>query len=348
MTLLPPDPIIFGVTGQMQEIHAEIDKLAGTDLPILIEGESGTGKGLLARWIHNHSPRQTGPFLKVHCPALPPMLFESHLFGFEQGSFANAPRHKAGWLEEGASGTVYFAGISELGVESQAKLLRLLQDGRFTRIGGREGRWTRARFICSVRDSLAERVEADEFRTDLFYRINAVHLRLPPLRMRLEDIPAISGFMLEKWSKSYGAAARPLPPGLLNLLQAGEWPGNIRQLENAIRRYVVLGGDEESVISELLDEASPYPLAAVASSKPVALKKVVRERVRDQERRIILRALHSCGWNRKKAARALGISYQGLLYKMRQDQLHQQHTGEIGVRGLRTASPDGVHAGRLN
>lgn len=348
MTFLPPDPVIFGVTGQMQKIRTEIEKLANTDLPVLIEGESGTGKGVLAQWIHHHSLRQSGPLIKVHCPALPAMLFESDLLGYERSTLAAALRQKAGRLEEAGEGTLFLDGISELGAESQAKLLRLLQDGRFTHIGGREGCRVTARFICSAHGSLAERVDVDEFRKDLFYRINAIHLLLPPLRMRLADIPAISDFMLETWSRSYGAPVRPFSTELMNLFQASMWPGNICQLENMIRRYVVLGGDEESVIAELLDGVETDPLSAVASGRPVALKKVVRERVREQERRIILRALHSCHWNRKKTAKALGISYQGLLNKMRQDQLYPQRLNEAGRHNLPAASHHGDRVSCVN
>lgn len=348
MAELPPDQVIFGVTGMMQEIRSEMEKLAGTDLPILVEGESGAGKGVFARWIHAHSPRQAEEFIKVHCPALPSMLLESDLFGYEQGVFGGALKLKVGRLEEARRGTLFLDGVSELDPDLQAKFLRLLQDGRFTRIGGSEDRPMNARIICSTRGSLAGQVEADEFRKDLFYRINAVHLCLPPLRMRLADIPAISDFLLEAFGRKYGVPARPFSAELMRLLQASAWPGNIRQLENVVRRYVVLGCDEESVTAELLNETGPDPLSAVASRGPVALKKVVRERVREQERRIILRTLHSHHWNRKETAQALGISYQALLYKMRQDQLSQQRTDETTQQDLYVIPPGTNHPGYVN
>ncbi|MGH9353385.1 MAG: sigma 54-interacting transcriptional regulator [Terriglobia bacterium] len=348
MAELPPDPVIFGVTGLMQEIRSEIGKLAGTDLPILIEGESGAGKDVFARWIHAHSLRHSDAFIKVHCPALPPLLLESDLFGYEQGVFAGALKLKVGRLEEAQQGTLFLDGVSELELELQAKFLRLLQEGRFTRIGGSEERRMSARFICSTRHSLAGQVESEEFRKDLFYRINAVHLRLPPLRMRLADIPALSGYLLEAFGRKYGVPVRPFSSELMNLLQACAWPGNIRQLENVIRRYVVLGCDEESVTVELLNETGPDPLSAVSSSGPVALKKLVRERVREQERMIILRTLHSHHWNRKETARALGISYQALLYKMRQDQLSQRRTDEAAHQDTYAAHPGVDHPGYVN
>ncbi|MGH9344567.1 MAG: sigma 54-interacting transcriptional regulator [Terriglobia bacterium] len=348
MVEMPPDSVIFGVTGLMQEIRSEIEKLAGTDLPILIEGESGAGKDVFARWIHAHSPRQAGAFIKVHCPALPPMLLESDLFGYEQGVFAGALKLKVGQLEEARQGTLFLDGVSELDNELQAKFLRLLQDGRFTRIGGSEERRMSARFICSTRGSLAGQVESEGFRKDLFYRINAVHLHLPPLRMRVADIPSLSLYLLEAFGQKYGVPVRDLSAELMNLLQACTWPGNIRQLENVIRRYVVLGCDEESITAELLNETVPDPLSAVSSSGPVALKKLVRERVREQERRIILRTLHSHHWNRKETARALGISYQALLYKMRQDQLSQPRTDDAANQNLYASHPGADRTGYVN
>jgi two-component system response regulator AtoC len=318
---LPPDPVVFGTTATMQEIRLEIERLAGTDLPILIEGESGTGKDILARWIHAHSPRRADPFIKVHCPAGPPMLLESELFGYEQGTLVEALRLKPGQVKMAQSGTLFLDEISEMDIDLQAKFLQLLQDGHFTRLGGGKPHRVEARFICSTFRSLAELAEQGEFRKDLLYRINAVHLRLPPLRMRSGDIPALADYMLEACSLKYQVPVRPLSGELLNLLQACAWPGNIRQLENLIRRYVVLGCEEESISAELLDESCPDLLSTVSEKGPVALKKVVRALVRGKERKIILRALHSHHWNRKETARSLGISYQALLHKMRQDQL---------------------------
>ncbi|MGH9403791.1 MAG: sigma 54-interacting transcriptional regulator [Terriglobia bacterium] len=334
MAELPPDAVVFGVTGGMQEIRSEIEKLAGTDLPVLIEGESGSGKDVFARWVHIHSARRTEPFVKVHCPAIPPMLLESELFGYDQGVFSGALRLKLGRVEVARNGTLFLDGISELDIELQSKFLQLLQDGRFTRIGGAEERRMEARFICSTHRSLADLVDAEDFRKDLFYRINAVHLRLPPLRMRLADIPALADYLLEGFERKYGVPVRPLSSEFMKLLQACAWPGNIRQLENLIRRYVVLGCDEESVITGLLDETEPDRLSAVSGKGPITLKKVVRELVREKERKIILRTLHSHHWNRKETARALGISYQALLYKMRQDQLSQPRTTEAAQQGM--------------
>lgn len=318
---LLPDHLIFGQTKALRQIRREILQFAGSDLPIVIEGESGTGKEALARWIHAHSARQSGPFVKVHCPALPSMQLEGNLIGYELSAAIEPLRFKPGRLEEARVGTLFLDGISELSADSQASLLRLLQDGRFTRIGGSESQPVRARLLCSTRASLASQVAASAFRKDLYYRLNVVEVRVPPLRRRLQDVPEIAAFMLDSIEREYGASVPPLSPELIQLMRMSPWPGNIRQLENVIKRYVVLGGDAEGLTSELLNQ---MPLRGFAPASN--LKKTVRQQVHERERNIILRALHSHHWNRKEAARALGISYQGLLYKMRQANLFQEDT----------------------
>lgn len=318
---LPSGAVIFGTTAAMHDIRQEIEKLAATDLPVLIEGESGTGKDVLARWIHANSLRRKDPFVKIHCPAIPRGLLESKLSGYEAGAFRSAPNSKTGCADITQGGTVYFDKVSELELELQANMLQLIQDGRFTRIGSWQERPAEARFICSTRRSLADLAEMGDFRKDLFYRINAVRLQLPPLRKRLADMPILVDYLLEACERKFGGPVKPFSAELMMLMQACTWPGNIRQLENLTKRYVVLGCEEETISAELLNEAGPDPLCAASAKGRVTLKKVVREVVRKHERKIILRSLHTHRWNRKETARALGISYQALLYKMRQDQL---------------------------
>ncbi|MGH9407366.1 MAG: sigma 54-interacting transcriptional regulator [Terriglobia bacterium] len=316
---LPPDQIIFGTTWQMQEIKGELERLAATDLPILIEGESGTGKGVVARWIHAHSSRSQDRFVKVHCPAIPAMLLESLLFGYERGAFAGALRLKPGRIEIAGGGTLFLDEVSELDLDVQATLLHLLQNGRFTRIGGSDEQPLEARVICSSRRCLVDLSALGTFRKELLYRINAVHVRLPLLRDRVADLPALAEYMLEALGHQYGVPVRPFSTELLNLFQACPWPGNIQQLENLVRRYVVLGCEEECISLELLGESQPEPLREVPSKAP--FRSAVRALVKERERKIILRTLYAHRWNCKETARALGISYRALLHKMRQDQL---------------------------
>lgn len=301
----------------MREIRRELSKLASAGLPLVIEGESGTGKEALARWIHARSKRQSGPFVKIHCPAQPSMLLESNLTRYEMRAAAEPFQFSPGQMEEARLGTLFLDGVSELSADSQAKLLRFLQDGYFTRIGGGESIPLGARLISSTRVSLAAQVEASAFRKDLYYRLNVAEVRLPPLRRRPRDVPEIAAFLLDFFEREYGSSVPPLSRELIQLLQMSPWPGNIRQLENVIRRYVVLGGDEDGITAELLEQM-PFSGSTAATFN---LKKTVRRQVQEKERNIILRTLHSHHWNRKETARALGISYQGLLYKMRQAHL---------------------------
>ncbi|MGH9398139.1 MAG: sigma 54-interacting transcriptional regulator [Terriglobia bacterium] len=321
MVDLPPDPVIFGSSGVMQRLREKVEKFASTDLPVLVEGESGAGKDVLARWIHARSARSGSPFIKTHCPAISSMSLESELFGYERGAFTGALKLKPGQVEMAQGGTLFLDEISGVEPGLQARLLRLLQEGSFARVGGSQEHHADVRFICSTHLSLSGRARSGVFRQDRFYRMNAVHLRLPPLRKRLEDVPALAKYMVAACGRKYNVPVRPLSKDIMNLLQASSWPANLRQLENMVRRYVVLGCDEETISAELLGQTAVDRLPGLQTQESMALKKLVREHVKEQERKIILRALHNHHWNRKETANALGITYQALLYKMRQDQL---------------------------
>jgi two-component system response regulator AtoC len=326
---LPAAGIIFGRTPAINAIRQKAEKVAQANVPVLVLGESGTGKELVARFIHRCSPWRSGPFVKVSCPAIPGTLLESELFGYEKGAFTGAYGTKPGRVELASRGSLFLDEIAELDKGLQAKLLQLLQDGQFCRIGAREDTTAEVRVLCATNHNLEEEIQAGVFRQDLFFRINVVSLRLPPLRERIEDLEDLVNYMLSSYQKGYGRRVPPLSRQLLRLMQNYHWPGNIRELENLIKRYVILGV-EEAISGELVKRAisdrDPFTCPVVAD-EPISLKKATREAVQELERRIILKTLAANGWNRRRAARALSISYRALLYKIRQAGLSPKRAG---------------------
>jgi len=314
---LPPDEVIFGHSEPMEAVRLKVEKVATANIPVLIQGESGTGKELVARLIHQRSPWSAGPLVKVNCPAIPGTLLESELFGYEKGAFTGAYGAKPGRVELAQGGALFLDEIGDLDLGLQAKLLQLLQDGQFSRLGGQEDTKVELRVICATNRPLEHEVENGTFRQDLFYRINVVNLVLPPLRDRLVDIPQLVEYFLDYHNEKYNAKARPLSQQALRMMQNYPWPGNIREMENLIKRYVILG-TEETITSELVvrNQSSFNPL--IPADGNLSLKKVTRDAVRELERQVILKALQAHNWNRKKSARALGISYRALLYKIRE------------------------------
>src|SRR5665213_2948255 len=314
---LPPSHLIFGRSVSMQTAKQKIDRVALSGVPILIEGDSGTGKGLLATFIHNLSPQPNGQFVKVNCAAIPGALLESELFGYEKGAFTGANAPKPGRVELANGGTLFLDGIDEIDMSLQAKLLQLLQDGQFCRIGGQEDRHVQLRLICATNKRLQSEIANGRFRQDLYYRINVVSIELPPLRNRSEDIPDLVAYFLQSHKARHNMQARPLSSAAINLLMKHPWPGNIRELENLIERYVILGS-EDAISSELLNWGHVHHGAPdVAIEGQIHLKNVTRQAVQDLERKIILSVLEANRWNRKRTATALKISYRALLYKIR-------------------------------
>jgi two-component system, NtrC family, response regulator AtoC len=314
---LPPDLVVFGRTEAMREVRRRLDRLVGANIPVLLQGESGTGKDIVAKLFHRYSPWNKGPFVKVNCPAIPGTLLESELFGYERGAFTGAYGSKPGRVELAHRGTLFLDEISELELDLQSKLLQLLQDGQFCRIGAQEDRRVEVRVVCATNRDLQAEVEAGHFRQDLYYRIAVVTIHLPPLRERAADLPDIINYLLQHHNEKYNAQAKPLSSNLVSRLQRYHWPGNIRELENLIRRYVILG-TEDAIVNELI---APAPQHAFPIEIPLdgdlSLKKLTRQAVRDLEGRIILKVLQANNWNRKKTARVLNISYRALLYKIR-------------------------------
>ena len=313
---LPPVNLIFGRSASMQTARQKIDKVAQSGVPILIQGDSGTGKGLLASFIHHLSPKPDAPFVKVNCAAIPGALLESELFGYEKGAFTGANSSKPGRVELADGGTLFLDGIDEIDMSLQAKLLQLLQDGQFCRIGGQEDRRVQLRVICATNRRLEQEIANGRFRQDLFYRINVVSIDLPPLRSRAEDIPDLVAYFLQIHKARHNMQARPLSPAALHLLGKHSWPGNIRELENLIERYVILGS-EDAISSEILNWEHTHATPEIPVEGQIHLKKVTRQAVHDLERKIILSVLEANRWNRKRTASALKISYRALLYKIR-------------------------------
>lgn len=330
--LLPPERVIFGRSQQMQEVRNTIEKVAFTDIPVLIQGESGTGKEVVAKLIHSMSSWAEGPMVKVNCPAIPGTLLESELFGYERGAFTGAYGTKPGRMELADRGTLFLDEISELELDLQAKLLQFLQDGRFCRIGAKEDIQVEARVICATNRQLEREVEAGTFREDLFYRINVVRIQLPRLEQRREDIPELIQYFLDYYNEKFNRQARQLSSQVAQVLQSYEWPGNIRQLENLIKRYVVLGS-EDSIISDVSvrNPSRSNLQTEIAAGGSISLKKVTRQAVQALEREIILKVLQAHHWNRKRAAKALDISYRALLYKIRQADLPSARTRRQAV-----------------
>jgi two-component system response regulator AtoC len=314
---MPPESVVFGQSEVMRSVRERLVKVASANVPVLIQGESGTGKDIIARMVHTLSPWRTGPYVKVNCPAIPGTLLESELFGYEKGAFTGAYGSKPGRVEMAHRGTLFLDEISELDPTLQSKLLQLLQDGQFCRIGAQEDKKVEVRIVCATNRNLEVEIESGTFRQDLFYRINVVNLQLPALRERRGDVEGLIEYFLDYYNRKYNCRARPLSSEMLAQLQKYHWPGNIRELENLVKRYVILG-NEEVITSDLVAREPEYFNPDLNLDGPISLKKITRQAVRELERKVILKVLQNHHWNRKQAARALSISYRALLYKIRE------------------------------
>jgi len=263
--------MLFGNSAAMAEVRDLIERVSDTDVTVLIRGESGTGKELVARALHEKSLRKDKPFVKVNCAALPTELLESELFGFEKGAFTGAIQHKPGKFEFANRGTMFLDEIGEMSFPLQAKLLQVLQDGEFSRLGGKNDVQVDVRMIAATNRHLETAVAEGAFREDLYFRLNVVTIHLPPLRERREEIPLLVEHFLKKYSVQYNKPTAGVSPHLHDLFGGYNWPGNVRQLENLIKRMVVLGS-EAPIIKELQQPAAPLPLRSFApaiASRPV-------------------------------------------------------------------------------
>ncbi|HEV2287800.1 MAG TPA: sigma 54-interacting transcriptional regulator [Candidatus Acidoferrales bacterium] len=312
---------MFGRSEAMGVVHQKLEKVAGANIPVLLQGESGTGKEIIAKLIHRRSPWETGPFVKVNCPAIPGTLVESELFGYEKGAFTGANGTKPGRVEMAQNGTLFLDEIAELEMGLQAKLLQLLQDGQFCPIGAQEDKRIDVRVVCATNRNLEEEIDQGSFRQDLYYRINVVNIQLPSLRERTADIPCISDFLRRVYSEKFNRPTQPLSARRLDMMQRYHWPGNIRELENMMKRYVILGS-EDAIAIDLSSGGSSSSSSSFLPDVPlngsISLKKVTRQATREFEKKIILKTLQTHNWNRKRAASALNISYRALLYKLKE------------------------------
>jgi len=327
----PDYPVLIGYSEAIRSIKQKIQKVAGKDITVLITGETGTGKELIARSLHYHSSRSQGPLVKITCGALPDELLESEVFGFQKGAFTGAHKNKPGRLELAHNGTLFIDEIGDLSLSLQAKFLQVLEDKAFARLGGIYDKFVDTRVVAATNSDLQKKVRDGLFRKDLFYRLNVIHIQATPLRERKPEIPVLMHYFVDKYCLELKKDALEIPAKILKHLQAYQWPGNVRELENVVRRAVALR-DWEFVFKELNLEtipkgagcASREDLGAVAGWSDEKIEKLIRENrfslkkitktyVSEAERQAIVDVLAKTQWNRKKAAELLGVSYKTLL-----------------------------------
>jgi two-component system, NtrC family, response regulator AtoC len=313
---LPPEEVLFGTSAALRTLQRTVRKVAATNIPIVIQGEGGTGKEMLARWIHTQSAYRDGEFVKVNCAAIPGTLLESELFGYQQGAFTGAMSCKAGRVEHANKGTLFLDEIVEMDAGLQGKLLHFLQDGSFCRLGDTAERSVDVRLICASNKDLEREIERGRFRADLFYRINVLQLRVPPLRNRRADIPVLAEYLRKHYEQQFGMQSAPFRSEELDYLQSMNWPGNVRELGNEVARYVLMGG-EGLAQKPVLAAGNGAKGAKAAEETSIPLKRMSQEVVREMERSVILEALRANQWNRRKTAQVLKISYRALIYKIR-------------------------------
>lgn len=317
--------IVWG-SPAMKRIGEMLEQVADTDVTVLIYGESGVGKEIVARTAHEISSRARKPFVKVNCAALPADLLESELFGYEKGAFTGAHARKQGKFEMAHRGTIFLDEIGEMSPALQGKLLQVLQDGEFTRLGGNKEVRVEVRVVCATNRKLEEMVCEGSFREDLFFRLNVVNISIPPLRERREEIPILVESFLRRYPAHYQKPVPILSPRLLRAFQRYAFPGNVRELENMIKRIVVLES-ERTIIAEIARAeraGAPSGISITgliqeieAQAGEVPLREVGRRVALEAEREAIGLALQHTNWNRKKAAALLGVSYKTLLQKIR-------------------------------
>ena len=324
---------------RMLQLQAICDQVAPADVPVLITGESGVGKEVMARYVHARSGRP-GPFVKVNCAALPADLLESELFGHEPGAFTGALREKPGKFELAGRGTIMLDEVAEMSPLLQAKLLHVVQDGEYGRLGGTRTLQSEARIVAATNKNLHSLVARNEFREDLYFRLNVITVEVPPLRERSEDIPALCGHFVEKYRAKYKSSVNELPAELVSAYSEYSWPGNVRQLENAVRRFLIVPGVEPALAE--LARATPA-LDSPQQAKPprkgsVSLRELSASAAEQTEKELILRTLNEVNWNRKRAAKQLNICYKSLLNKMHRWQLRSQADPRESAEKALTAS----------
>lgn len=313
---LPPDEVLFGRSPAMEHVRQKALKICRTNVPVLLLGDGGTGKEVLARWLHANSPFASGEFVKVNCAAIPGSLLESELFGHERGAFTGAQAAKPGRVERAHLGTLFLDEVGDLDFGLQSKLLHFLQDGYFSRLGDQIERTVETRVICATSRSIEDEIAAGRFRADFYYRINVLKIVMPRLADRRGDIPQLAEYFRKLHSQVFEKDCEPFGPEILSYLENVPWQGNLRELSNCIARYIVVGPEA------LVDRTAARARTVARTNRndaqgPVPLKKITKEAIREMERNAIIEALRANHWNRRKAAQELKISYRALIYKIR-------------------------------
>ncbi len=327
---LPDESLIFGQSLAMSEVRQQIGRILTSDFPVLIQGESGTGKEVIARFLHARSKRYLAPFVKLNCAAVPAKLLESELFGYQKGSFTGAKDDRPGLIEIAAGGTLFFDEIGGLQIDLQAKLLHVLQDGLFTRIGDVNERTANIRVICATNIELRSAVQKGAFREDLFYRIEVLALNLVPLRERKDDIPLLCQYFLDRLSRKFRRNAPHLDAPTLQLLMQWDWPGNLRELENWVARAIILG-DVETLAGEMKRRLGSVNYWNKRPNRVGSLKEITRRTTSAASNSLILQVLQANRWNRRKTAEELHMSYRSLLYKLREAGVPQRRRRHPGL-----------------
>jgi DNA-binding NtrC family response regulator len=352
---------LFGTSPRMEEVKNTIEQVADTTATVLIRGESGTGKEVVARMIYAQSGRFDKPFVKVNCAAIPHELLESELFGYEPGAFTGATRQKLGKFDLANTGSLFLDEVSEMHPALQAKLLHVLQDGGFSRLGGKRDISVDVRVLAATNKRLELAVQDGTFREDLFYRLNVVTIHIPPLRERREEIPVFLDYFLRKYSEFYGKQPAPFGESALNCMTEYSWPGNIRELENLVKRYVIVGNEGQiirelsthkpaiatvppaSIVpKELKPGAEPPPGSSPAipinigkgnglEAEHLSLLEIGRRAAMSAEREAIERVLAQTRWNRRQAAKILKISYKALLNKLKVIEEQNAHNKNLSA-----------------
>jgi two-component system, NtrC family, response regulator AtoC len=328
------------VSPAMWEVRRQVEQVANIDVAVLLLGETGTGKEVVARLIHKLSNRAQQKFLKVNCAALPTELLESEMFGYEAGAFTGAHQAKAGKFETCHKGTLLLDEIAEMAVPPQAKLLEVLQDGEFSRLGSTSTTRADVRVLAATNVNLRQAVHAGTFRSDLYYRLNVVTIHLPPLREHKEDLPYLLNHFMATWAPCYGRPRLPITRRILEACASYPWPGNVRELESFIKRYLITG-DEDQTLNRLEHErgigcARSTEVDVKGANECCDLKSLVREIKHGTERAAILRALEQTNGSKQEAASLLGISLRAVHYKIRRYDIDSRFPAAVPSSGATT------------
>ena len=325
---------IIGTSAAIKEVFKMIGRVAASDVSVLISGESGTGKELVAKALHQYSDRSEKPFIAINCAAIPENLLESELFGYEKGAFTDAGQSKQGKFEQADGGTLFLDEIADMGLSLQAKLLRVLQDGTFERLGSNKTIHTKVRIVSASNKNLDQAIIEKSFREDLLYRLKVVTITIPPLRMRSEDIPLLSNYFLARFTHEMKRPATTLPADSLDILNKYAWPGNVRQLENLMKRTILLSKNNVITPELLQNELSiatdklPEQVESKSSAVPVNLEayegRLYKHVIEQTEKELLQKTIVHTKGNQAKAARLLGISRTMLYERLEKFNLHSQ------------------------